>query len=181
LINRNLPNIITIIRILLLPFFITTLVYGDYKYALIIFITASVTDVLDGLVARMTGNITIFGSILDPVADKFLLITSFIIMSVYDWIPKWLTIIVISRDVIIVTGWLILFLATHNPKVQPSILGKSTNALQFILVGLILMVRALNISHHVPYILFIILALLTSVSGLHYVYMGLKMANMENE
>ena len=180
LLSRNLPNILTIIRILLLPFFATTLMYGDYQYALVIFLAASITDVLDGLVARIKKQITIFGSILDPVADKFLLITSFIIMSVYGWIPKWLTIIVISRDLIIVTGWLILFFVTHNQKVEPNILGKATSTLQFLLIGGILLIQNINNSLSIPGGFFILVAVLTSVSGIQYIYEGLKIANSEN-
>ncbi len=180
LLSKNLPNILTIIRILLLPFFATTLMYGDYQYALVIFLAASVTDVLDGLVARIKKQITIFGSILDPVADKFLLITSFIIMSVYGWIPKWLTIIVISRDLIIVTGWLILFFVTHNQKVEPNILGKATSTLQFLLIGGILLIQNINNSLSIPGGFFILVAVLTSVSGIQYIYEGLKIANSEN-
>jgi cardiolipin synthase len=154
--------------------------YGDYQYALVIFLAASVTDVLDGLVARINKQITIFGSILDPVADKFLLITSFIIMSVYGWIPKWLTIIVISRDLIIVTGWLILFFVTHNEKVEPNTLGKATSALQFLLIGGILLIQNINNSLFIPGVVFILVAVLTSVSGIQYIYDGLKIANSEN-
>ena len=134
----NLPNILTIARILLLPFFAASLIYGSYQYALILFLAAAITDILDGLIARMKKQTTDFGSILDPVADKFLMITSFIVMSVYGWIPKWLTITVISRDLIVVTGWLILYFVTHNKKVEPGILGKAANFFQFCLIGLIL-------------------------------------------
>jgi cardiolipin synthase len=173
-----LPNILTLIRILLLPFFVTTLIYGDYQYALILFLAASVTDVFDGLIARIKKQITYFGSILDPVADKFLLITSFIIMSVYGWIPKWLTIIVISRDLIVVTGWLILYFVTHNTKVEPSILGKTANALQFLLIGLTLL--SINIKgFFVPEAYLIMVAVLTAISGIFYIYKGLKIANTE--
>ncbi|MEK6527831.1 MAG: CDP-alcohol phosphatidyltransferase family protein, partial [Nitrospirota bacterium] len=93
MIAGNLPNILTIARIVLLPFFAVSLIYGNYDYALILFLLASVTDVLDGYVARIKKQATDFGSILDPVADKFLLITAFIIISVQnnEWIPKWLT------------------------------------------------------------------------------------------
>jgi cardiolipin synthase len=170
-----------------LPFFAITLIYGDYQYALIIFITASVTDVLDGFIARLKRQITVFGSILDPVADKFLLVTSFIIMTIYGWIPKWLTIIVISREIIIVTGWLILYFVTHSARVEPSLLGKITNALQFILIGLTLLsinIRggSCNIESEacIPGVFLLMVAISTSVSGLQYIYKGLKIANTED-
>ncbi len=177
----NLPNILTITRILLLPLFATTLIYGEYQYALILFVAASVTDVLDGLIARIRKQTTYFGSILDPVADKFFLLTSFILMGSYGLMPKWLTIVVISRDLIVVTGCHILYLAIHNLKVEPNILGKSAIGSQFLLIGLILLSLNVKNAFHIPTVLFVIVAVLTSVSGLQYVYNGLKTVNSESE
>jgi cardiolipin synthase len=151
--------------------------YEDYRYAFILFLTASITDVLDGFFARLTHQITVFGSIIDPVADKFLLVTSFVIMSVYEWIPVWFTIIVLSRELIILTGWLVLYFVTNNPKVEPSILGKATNALQFILIGLVLLIRNINDALTMPAFVFTVIAILTTLSGIHYIYQGLKTAN----
>lgn len=174
----NLPNILTIARILLLPFFAASLIYGNYQYALILFLAAAITDILDGLIARMKKQTTDFGSILDPVADKFLMITSFIVMSVYGWIPKWLTITVISRDLIVVTGWLILYFVTHNKKVEPSILGKAANFFQFCLIGLILISINTKNASFVPGSYLIAVAALTAASGVLYIYKGLKIANV---
>ena len=179
----NLPNILTFTRILLLPFFVASLIYREYSYALVLFIIAAVTDLLDGLVARITKQMTDFGKILDPVADKFFLLTSFILMSVYELMPKWLTIIVISKDLIVVTGSVILYVVTNKLKVEPSIWGKSASALQFILIGLILLL--LNIGDKVNFppiilpIIFVVVAVITSVSGIHYVIKGLKFGTNE--
>lgn len=174
----NLPNILTIARILLLPFFAASLIYGSYQYALILFLAAAITDVLDGLIARIKKQTTDFGSILDPVADKFLMLTSFIVMSVYEWIPKWLTITVISRDLIVVTGWLILYFVTHNKKVEPSILGKAANLLQFCLIGLVLVSINTKGAFLVPESYLITVAIFTAASGVLYIYKGLKIANV---
>jgi len=175
----NLPNILTFTRILLLPFFAASLIYMEYTYALLLFIIASVTDLLDGLVARITKQITDFGKILDPVADKFFLLTSFILMSVYGLMPTWLTIIVISKDLIVITGCVILYFVTNKLKVEPSILGKLASALQFILIGLILL--SLNVGDNVdfPQVIFIVVAVITSISGIHYVVQGLKLSTGE--
>ena len=180
LISGSLPNILTIIRILLLPFFAAALIYGYYLYALILFFIASVTDFLDGFIARKRKEITLLGTILDPVADKFLLTTSFIIMSVYDWIPMWLTITVISRDLIVVTGWLILSFVTQMPKVVPSIFGKIASALQFILIGLVLLSINLKGIFIIPVSFLIVIAIFTAISGILYVYRGLKTAHIES-
>jgi len=176
----NLPNFLTLTRILLLPFFAAALIYRDYQYALLIFAVASVTDLLDGYVARLKNQVTYFGEILDPVADKFFLITSFVLLSNSGLTPKWLTIIVISKDLIVITGSIILYFVTNQLKVTPSIWGKYASACQFILIGLVLL--SLNIKGVViiPTLIFIAIAILTSIAGIHYVYLGLKMSNPEN-
>ncbi len=173
----NIPNILTLTRILLLPFFAAALMYEQYQYAILIFVTASITDLLDGFIARIKKQITYFGTILDPVADKFFLLTSFIIMSKTGLIPMWLTIIVLSRDLIVITGCFIIYLVTHNLDIEPSIVGKAASAGQFLLIGLILI--SLNFESNISFLnfLFILVAVLTAISGLHYVYRGLKVAN----
>jgi len=176
----NLPNLLTLARILLLPFFVATLIYNQYQYALIIFITASVTDILDGFIARVTNQITDFGKILDPVADKFFLVTSFILMSNMGLIPTWLAIMVISKDLIVVTGSVILYFVTHKLNIKPSILGKASSASQFFLVGLVLLQSNFPETVPVPAPVFSLVAVFTALAGFHYVYKGLKIANSEN-
>ncbi len=179
MIRGNLPNILTIIRILLLPFFAAALIYNNYLYALIVFLLAGITDILDGFVARLKKQITDFGTILDPIADKFLLITSFVLMSLYGIIPKWIAIIVISRDLIVVTGCLMLYFVTHKLKIEPSIFGKAANALQFLLIGLTLLSINIKGESLIPMPFLIIVAVLTAISGIQYVHKGLKIAGTE--
>ncbi len=173
----NIPNLLTLTRILLLPFFAATLIYGEYHYSLLIFIAASITDFLDGLIARVKKQITYFGTILDPVADKFFIVTSFILMGNYGLIPKWLTIIVISKDVIVVTGCIIVYLVTNKLVIEPSFLGKVSSASQFILIGLVLLLLNLDSKPSVPGFLFYLVAFLTAAAGIAYVHKGLTVAN----
>ncbi len=177
----SIPNLLTFTRILLLPFFAITLIYEQYDYAFFLFIGAGVTDILDGQLARIKKQTTYFGSILDPVADKFLLITSFMLMSFLGLMPKWITIIVISRDLIVVTGCVILYFVTNSLKIEPTIIGKAANACQVLLIGIILLSRNIDNGLNIPFPFFIIVALLTAVSGIQYVYRGLKDANTETE
>jgi cardiolipin synthase len=170
----NLPNLLTLTRILLLPFFAVTLIYGSYGYALLVYAAAAVSDILDGFIARTTGQITYFGSILDPVADKFFLITSFILMSVYGLIPKWFTIVVISKDLIVVTGCFILYFVTHTLKIEPSIIGKISSGSQFFLVGLVLVSLNTSTGFSIPDTLYIVVAIMTAIAGVDYVYKGTK-------
>jgi cardiolipin synthase len=173
----NIPNIITFVRIVIIPVFVTALIYKKYNHALVLFIVAGISDTLDGLLARATKQKTRLGAFLDPLADKSLLLTSFVLFSVYGWIPKWLAITVISRDVIVILGWLLLYLGYHITKITPSITGKAAIASQLILIAYILL--SINFSN-IPAPdrwMFWTVAALTIVSGLQYIYKGLKQAS----
>ncbi len=177
---NNLPNILTLTRILLLPFFVAAFMYSRYGYALLIFVAGGITDILDGLAARLTIQATDLGSVLDPIADKFTLITSFVLMSIYGIIPAWITIVVISRDLIVITGCLILYFLGHSPKIEPTIFGKASNAIQFLLIGIVLIVINIKNGFIIPMPLYMLAAFLSAVSGLQYVFRGMKIANAEN-
>lgn len=173
----NLPNTLTMARIVLIPLFVTSIIYNRYDYALYLFFIAALTDAFDGLIARLRNQKTAFGTFLDPLADKFLLVTSFILFASYEKIPKWLTITIISRDVIVVTGWVILYLLTHAPKVEPSGLGKAAIAAQLTLICYVLLDINFPALPDVQRYLIWLTAVFTIVSGLHYIYRGLKLTN----
>src|SRR5208283_1882499 len=172
----SLPNMITLLRIILIPVFVTALIYRRYDYALGLFVIASITDMLDGLLARITDQKTKLGAFLDPLADKVLLLTSFILFSVYGWIPKWLTITVISRDLIVTLGWLLLYLLYDITKVEPSLTGKAAIAAQLVLIAYTLFSRTFPGFPPPEGWMFIIVTLLTMISGLQYIYRGLRQA-----
>jgi len=177
---NNLPNILTLTRILLLPFFVAAFMYSRYGYALAIFIAGGVTDILDGLAARLTNQTTALGSVLDPIADKFTLVTSFVLMSIYGIVPAWITIVVISRDLIVITGCLILYVLGHSPKIEPTIFGKASNALQFIVIGIALITINIKNGFTIPMPLYMLAAFFCAVSGLQYIFRGMKIAHTEN-
>ena len=161
----NFPNILTLMRILLLPCFAAALIYGSYRLSLLIFIISALTDLFDGFLARTRNETTKIGGILDPLADKFLLVTSFIIMSIKGWIPVWLTITVLSRDIIIVAGWLILSFISGFSSAAPSMMGKVAVFSQFILIGVVLFLINVSTAFSVPDIVMLPVALLTAISG----------------
>jgi cardiolipin synthase len=173
----SIPNILTLIRIIIIPIFVTALVYKRYDYALYLFAGAAVTDALDGFAARFSGQKTELGAFLDPLADKSLLITSFILFSIYGWIPTWLTIIVISRDIIVVLGWFLIYLVYGRTKVEPSIIGKAAIASQLLLIAYALVDLNTKLLDAPPEAAFWTVAGLTVASGLQYAYRGLKRAN----
>jgi len=103
----TLANQLTILRIMLIPAFVLLVVYGYLGWALVTFLAAGTTDALDGLIARRTGQRTALGAWLDPMADKLLLVTTFVVLTLpavplTNHVPLWLTVFVISRDVVIV-------------------------------------------------------------------------------
>jgi len=173
----NLPNSLTIARIVIIPLFIIAVIYKRYDYALYMFIVAALTDTLDGFIARLTNQKTALGTFLDPLADKFLLITSFIVFSMNGWLPKWLVITVISRDVIVITGWVLIYLITHTSSVKPTATGKAAIAMQLILLCYVLLDINVGFLPDIQNVLIWLTATLTIISGLHYIYRGLKLTD----
>lgn len=173
----NLPNTLTITRIVIIPLFTTTVIYKRYDYALYLFVVAALTDAFDGLVARLANQKTEFGTFLDPLADKFLLVTAFIVFSINGLIPKWLTITVISRDIIVVIGWMLLYLITNTSSVKPSLTGKAAIAMQLIFLCYVLLMINFAGLPDVRRILMWLTAVVTVISGLDYIYRGLKLTS----
>jgi cardiolipin synthase len=171
---KNIPNMITLTRIVLIPVFVTALVYQHYDWALGLFVIASLTDMLDGFMARLTDQKTKLGAFLDPLADKVLLLTSFILFAVYGWVSTWLTICVISRDLIVVMGWVLVCLTSNDSRVAPTMAGKAAIASQLILIAYVLLAINLpELPDHSPEFAEWIVAALTIYSGLQYIYRGL--------
>ncbi len=173
----NLPNLITLSRILMIPFFVNFLVYKYYGYAFAIFLLAGISDGLDGFIARSSKQKTKLGTFLDPMADKLLLTTSFITLTIIHLIPVWITIIVISRDVIIIIGALMLILFQDELNVSPSFTGKATTLFQILYIVLLLffIVIGKNINTLKP-IMWIMIGF-TIASGAQYIYMWFKLLN----
>ncbi len=141
--NLTVANQLTILRIVLIPAFVLLVVYGELGAALLVFITAGATDALDGLIARRAGQRTSLGAWLDPMADKLLLVTTFVVLTLPEipltnHIPLWLTVLVISRDVVIVGVVAIVNLAVGPRTFKPSMWGKMTTA-AFILTSVVVM------------------------------------------
>jgi cardiolipin synthase len=130
----TLANQLTFLRILLIPLFALLVAYGYPGSALLVFLTAGLTDALDGLIARWAHQRTSLGAWLDPMADKLLLLTAFTVltlpgMALTNHVPLWLTILIISRDVMIVGVVAIVNLAIGHRTFRPSIWGKAATAI----------------------------------------------------
>lgn len=170
----NIPNILTIARILMTPLLIILLIRGLTGTALFVFILAAVSDGLDGFIARYFNQRTVMGAYLDPIADKFLLATAFITLAILTLIPAWLTVIVISRDVIILAGIAIFTINDIKVKIKPSIVSKITTAAQLGTVFIVLMGLQYHPVGIVEQTAIWITAVLTILSGLHYILAGIS-------
>jgi cardiolipin synthase len=141
--NLTFANQLTMLRIVLIPAFVLLVVDGRLGTALLVFMMAGATDALDGLIARRAGQRTSLGAWLDPMADKLLLVTTFIVLTLpaiplTNHLPLWLTVVVISRDVVILAVVAIVNLAIGPRTFRPSMLGKATTA-AFILTSVVVM------------------------------------------
>ena len=172
--HLTIPNLITLARILLTPLFIIFLIQKRYREALGIFVLAGLSDMVDGLIARRWQQKSPLGAFLDPLADKLLMCSSFVTLSIYQLIPPWVTVIVISRDVVLVLG-VVLFKIVNVPVlVQPSLAGKLSTTTQVTTVFLVLVARAWDLSPNFLTALFWLTGALTTISGIHYILQALR-------
>lgn len=179
----NLPNKLSIFRILIIPFFVGCMMYYTPEreflriFATIIFILAIVSDGLDGYIARVRNERTKIGTFLDPLADKLLLITVYICLGFVQNLPQelrlapWVVIIVVSRDIIIIFGALIIYMANGKLTVTPTALGKITTFLQMMTILTLLLGVGVFSFVMYPMVLFTIL------SGLDYIRLASKLFN----
>jgi cardiolipin synthase len=171
----NLPNYITLLRVILIPFFIDLMIYGYYGGALAVFAAACVTDALDGLLARLLKQKTELGAFLDPMADKLLILSAFVTLVYLGKLPIWLVIIVISRDAILTLGSLVIYFITNKLKIEPSIIGKMTTVLQLAVVTLTLIFMNYGTGSNFMTLLQWATAVITIASGAQYVVRGMKL------
>ena len=166
------PNILTLLRLAIIPFVVINLVGGNYHWTLALFVLAGLTDFLDGGLARMLKQRTQLGQYLDPIADKMLLSTLFLVLSIVHKIHWKYTVLVFSRDISILVVAGLLFLTTSLRNFQPSVFGKINTAAQIAAVFFVLLYQvapvawvaiARRISLYATFVF-------TIVSGLHYIW-----------
>jgi cardiolipin synthase (CMP-forming) len=172
-------NQLTILRIVFVPVFIILLVYHELGWALATFILAGLTDVLDGIIARRFGQKTSIGAVLDPIADKLLMVSSILILSLpqmefHNTIPRWLMIVIIFRDVFILLVSLIVVLMVGWRVFTPSPYGKISTFMQVLTVLAVLYTNWQGLILPELNILFYMTGLMTAFSGIHYLVRGLR-------
>ena len=168
-------NQLTLLRMLLIPAFVILVLYGYLGWALIVFATAGITDGLDGLIARRSGQKTQLGAWLDPMADKLLLMTTFILLTLpgldlSNRLPIWLTVLIITRDVGIVLTVTIVNFAIGPRTFRPSTFGKIATA-TYIVTAVVAMLFNYLRTHSVLFDVMVYASLaITLVSGFHYIW-----------
>jgi cardiolipin synthase len=188
----TLPNLLTMLRMVMIPIFVSLLFYQRFYWALAVFMIAGVTDGLDGLLARRFDQKSQLGTILDPIADKLLLVTSFIVLSLPSIspqqeppshlpVPFWVTTAVISRDVFILVGAAAINIVTGFRSFRPSLLGKINTVVQILSIVSILIAAGIPsyISGYYLPSVYVTVFMLAVLSGLHYVFFATKLLNEE--
>jgi cardiolipin synthase len=178
-------NQLTLGRILLIPAFVILIVYGYFGWALIVFGVAGLTDLLDGLIARTWGRRTNLGAWLDPMADKLLLVTTFIVLTLpglglINRLPVWLTVLIISRDVIIVLTVAIISLAVGPREFRPSIFGKIATATYVCTCVLVLYFNYLERTSVMVQVSVYASLAITLISGFHYIAHAARIINQNS-
>ena len=170
----NIPNSLTIFRILLIPVYIGLLVYERFDDALIVLLVAGITDALDGTIARAANQRTRLGAFLDPLADKLLLTSGFVTLSSIHLIPSWVTIVVVSRDAMLLLGTAVAQFTESPIDITPTSLGKGTTFLQLTYVLLVIFLSSRHMVLDMLSALLFGMVAFTICSGCHYLYRGYR-------
>lgn len=171
------PNILTFLRMALIPVFASLLFYGYSGWGLFVFLIAGISDGVDGFIARRFNQETNLGTIIDPIADKLLMTTAFIVLAMKGVladvrhlpVPFWVTATVIGRDVLILSVAAAINMMTGFTGFKPSWLGKLSTLVQVGAVALILLAGVMGYSFYLPTVYFVV-ALLAFASGFHYIF-----------
>jgi cardiolipin synthase (CMP-forming) len=177
----NIPNTITMLRVILVPLLAGFLLCGNYGAAVWVLLGAGISDALDGFLARRLNQLTYLGSVLDPLADKFLIIVSACVLAWTGLLPWWLTAVILIRDLVIVSGALVYYLRAGGIEMKPSIPSKVNTLVQTCLIFLVLVNAAgiIRASGWLP-ALFVLTLFTTAFSGVNYIVLwGRKGAELK--
>lgn len=183
----TIPNLLSFLRMALIPVFASLLYYGKYEWALFTFFFAGVSDGVDGYIARRFNQSSSLGTIIDPIADKLLMTTAFIILGLPHVLPEtnkhfpipfWVIASVIGRDVLIVVVAMAIFIVTDFRGFKPSFWGKLSTFVQISAVGIVLIATVIPYysGYYLPTV-YTIVAALAVISGVHYIFHVAKLMN----
>jgi cardiolipin synthase len=172
----TVANLLTMSRMSLAPLLVVLVLGGEMQWAFAIFVIAGITDLLDGVIARRSGQLTTLGAMLDPVADKILLTSCFVALTwtpgLHAALPAWLTVVTLSRDAMIIVSVVVFNLTVGRRVFYPSVLGKLSTLSQLVSVGLVLLLNAFRLPFKGAVYVYLLTLLLTVASAGHYAYLG---------
>jgi len=188
----TVPNMLTVFRMVLIPVFVTMLFYQRFIVALAVFVCAGLTDGLDGLLARRFDQRSQLGTVLDPIADKLMMVTAFIVLSMRSIfpapvpshlpVPFWVTVAVISRDVFIIVGAAAINIMTGFRGFRPSWLGKVNTTVQIVAIAAIMFAASVPYAtgYYLPTVYATVFTL-AILSGLHYIFFASRLLNEDRK
>jgi cardiolipin synthase len=184
----TVPNLLTFLRMALIPVFASLLFYGYSGWGLFVFVVAGISDGIDGFIARRFKQESELGTIIDPIADKLLMTVAFVILTLPNVlqptrhlpVPFWVTAAVIGRDILIVTVAGAINIMTGFRNFRPSWLGKLSTIVQVLAVGLILVAAVSDYTAYLPTV-YTIVVILAAASGFHYIFFVARLMNEEEE
>ncbi len=161
---------------LAVPIVVWALITGHTTAAFYLFVAAGISDAVDGMLARILDQRSDFGTVLDPIADKLLLVSTFVVLGLIDQLPVWLTILVVSRDLLIVAGVMLAFLFAQSVTIKPIWVSKLNTLSQIVLAALVLGLLAFELSAPILKLVMIyITGLLTALSTIAYIIQGMAL------
>lgn len=175
----NVPNLITMLRIILVPVIVIFLIENQLLPALLVFLVAGICDGLDGFLARALSQKTTLGAFIDPLADKLLLTTIYVVMAFYHKAPGWLAVMVASRDLLIVSGLAVLAWNSHFPVMKPTMDSKITTFMQIVTMAYLLGRDYIPAREWLLTPLLTATAIFTVFSGLRYIAIGFRILDKE--
>jgi cardiolipin synthase len=171
----TLPNFLTLLRIIAVPVYLILVSDHLYAAALVLFMAAGITDTVDGVLARLMNSKSDLGATMDPLADKLLLVSSFVVLAWLGALPIWLMILALTRDIVILSGYLVIYFVSTPMEVDPTFVGKLNTFFEMFTIGfaLLALARPEIPMAHVNLVTWYLTGTTTTISGVHYVYSGL--------
>ncbi len=177
----NIPNALSLLRILLVAPFLIAVIYRHFPLALALFIVAGLSDALDGYLARRLAQKSVLGTFLDPLGDRLLTTVAFIALGVQGLLPPWLAVIVVAKDLYVALGAGILHFTGNLPVAEPSFWGKLTTLLQLVTLGLVLLAAFAAVNGLLLAVFFAATGLVTAITCLHYILRGIQQFSAKND
>jgi cardiolipin synthase len=185
----NLPNRISLARLLSVPLMVWVILAGKMEFAFWLFIVAGISDAVDGFIAKHFGATSAIGKYLDPLADKALLVSVYVTLGNIGYLPTWLVILVVFREVIILGGAILILMLTEEAKIETLVISKINTAAQILLAAVILAIAAMGLKEgelpliqvYIAWGLTYLVAVTTFLSGAGYIVKwGRKANSMED-